>query len=57
MGHNGGVKGYTADVAYLPARQATIVVMANGDDRNPVQGGTVTDAVTVNIANVILGRR
>jgi len=57
LGHNGGVKGYTADVAYLPARQATIVVMANGDDRNPVQGGTVTDAVTVNIANVILGRR
>jgi D-alanyl-D-alanine carboxypeptidase len=57
VGHNGEVKGYIDDVAYLPSRQATIVVMANGNNRSPVGDGTVTDAATVSIANIILGRR
>lgn len=34
LGHNGEVKGYTDDIAYLP-----------------------TNAVTVSLANIILGRR
>jgi hypothetical protein len=51
------VKAFTDDVAYLPSRQATIVVMANGNTRSSLQGGTVTDAATVCIANIILGRR
>jgi len=31
IGHNGGLPGFTTDAWYLPALQATIVVIANGD--------------------------
>lgn len=56
LGHNGEVKGYTDDVAYLPSRQATIVVMANGDNSTDLPNELVTDGATVSIANILLGR-
>jgi D-alanyl-D-alanine carboxypeptidase len=55
LGHNGINNSYTDDVFYMPSRQITIVVMANGNN-TAVLGQTVTDAATVSIADILLGK-
>jgi D-alanyl-D-alanine carboxypeptidase len=56
IGHNGGIPGYTSDVFYLPARQATVIVLANGvnDQFESFFGESVSDAAAVSIADLAL---
>jgi D-alanyl-D-alanine carboxypeptidase len=59
LGHNGGTTGYQADMFYLPARNATIVLLING---SPAQGsgssgtGSLSDAAAISMAEIVLGR-
>jgi len=56
LGHVGVVPGYTADMFYLPARKATIIVLANGynDQFQASAGEPVSDAAAVSIAQIVL---
>ena len=56
LGHNGQANAYTSDVLYLPARNATIVVLTNGYNPNfaATQGGNVSDAAAVSLAQIAL---
>jgi D-alanyl-D-alanine carboxypeptidase len=57
LGHNGGTSGYTADMFYLPARRATIIVLANAQNlqfQATREGETVSGAATVSIARTML---
>jgi D-alanyl-D-alanine carboxypeptidase len=57
LGHNGGTTGYQADMFYLPARNATIVVLINGTPASGgrLQGDTLCDAAAISIAEIVLG--
>lgn len=56
LGHTGVAPGYTADMFYLPARKATIVVLANGYNVQfqASAGEPVSDAAAVSIAQIVL---
>jgi D-alanyl-D-alanine carboxypeptidase len=56
LGHNGGTAGYQTDMFYLPARNATIVLLING---TPASGGragndALCDAAAISIAEIVL---
>lgn len=58
LGHNGGTTGYQADMFYLPARNATIVLLINGTPTGAggrVGDGTLCDAAAISIAETVLG--
>jgi hypothetical protein len=40
IGHDGGLPGFTTDAWYLPALQATIVVIVNSDAQAALKPGT-----------------
>ena len=56
LGHKGAVSGYNADMFYLPAQKATIIVLANA--RNPSflvsYGEDIGDAAAISIAQIVL---
>jgi D-alanyl-D-alanine carboxypeptidase len=58
LGHDGSAPGYTSGMFYLPARKATIIILANGDntDFDAATGWDqrVTDAAAVSIAQIVL---
>ena len=58
LGHNGGTTGYQADMFYLPARNATIVLLINGspaEGTGPSGNGSLSDAAAISIAEIVLG--
>ena len=58
LGHNGGTTGYQADMFYLPARNATIVLLINGSPAKgsgPSGNGSLSDAAAISIAEIVLG--
>jgi D-alanyl-D-alanine carboxypeptidase len=56
LGHIGVAPGYTTDMFYLPARRATIIVLANGYNVQfqASAGEPVSDAAAVSIAQIVL---
>jgi D-alanyl-D-alanine carboxypeptidase len=52
LGHEGSIPGYNTDVQYLPARNATIVVLANTDISN-AQGHSPVSTIFSALAQVI----
>jgi D-alanyl-D-alanine carboxypeptidase len=52
LGHNGGTNGYQADMFYLPARNATVVLLLNGTPAT--SGGSLGDAAAVSLAEISL---
>jgi D-alanyl-D-alanine carboxypeptidase len=56
LGHNGETNTYTADMVYLPAKDATIVVLTNGNNTAFVasNGDLVSDAAAVSLAQIVL---
>jgi D-alanyl-D-alanine carboxypeptidase len=56
LGHNGGTAGYQADMFYLPARNATIVLLINGTPARPAGDDSLSDAAAVSMAEIVLGR-
>jgi D-alanyl-D-alanine carboxypeptidase len=56
LGHNGQADAYTSDMLYLPAKNATVVVLANGYNPNfaATMGGNVSDAAAVSMAQIVL---
>lgn len=56
LGHIGVAPGYTTDMFYLPAGNATIIVLANGynDQFEASAGEPVSDAAAVSIAQIVL---
>ena len=56
LGHNGQANAYTSDMLYLPAKNATVIVLANG--YNPsfaaTNGENVSDAAAVSMAQIVL---
>jgi D-alanyl-D-alanine carboxypeptidase len=56
LGHSGVAPGYTSDMFYLPARKATIIVLANGynEQFQASAGEPVSDAAAVSIAQIVL---
>jgi D-alanyl-D-alanine carboxypeptidase len=58
LGHNGGTTGYGADMFYLPARNATIVLLINGspaEGTGPSGTESLSDAAAISIAEIVLG--
>lgn len=58
LGHNGGSTGYQADMFYLPARNATIVLLINGTPprgSGPAGNGSLADAAAISLAEIALG--
>ena len=55
LAHEGQIPGYNTQIAYLPSRKATIVVIANSDISNP-QGVTPVTAIYNALARVIAPR-
>ena len=56
LGHNGGTTGYQADMFYLPARNATIVLLINGTPAKGLPGNeSLSDAAAISIAETVLG--
>jgi D-alanyl-D-alanine carboxypeptidase len=57
LGHDGSVTGgYTADMFYLPAARATIVVLVNGRNLpfEAAEGEAVSDAAAASIAQIVV---
>lgn len=56
LGHDGSVPGYTADMFYLPAKKAAVIVLVNGRNTTfeAFHGETVSDAAAVSIAQIVL---
>ena len=56
LGHKGEVSGYNADMFYLPAKDATIIVLANANDPQFLAstGEDVGDAAAISIAQIVL---
>ena len=52
LGHEGSIPGFNTDVQYLPARNATIVVLANTDISN-AQGHSPVSTIFSALAQVI----
>jgi D-alanyl-D-alanine carboxypeptidase len=56
LGHNGQANAYNSDMLYLPAKSATVIVLANG--YNPsfaaTKGENVSDAAAVSMAQIVL---
>jgi D-alanyl-D-alanine carboxypeptidase len=56
IGHNGGLPGFTTDAWYLPALQATIVVIANSDAAVQEQAfGDPADHLFTRLAKIVPG--
>ena len=56
LGHDGSVPGYTADMFYLPAKKAAVIVLVNGRNTmfEAARGEAVSDAAAVSIAQIVL---
>lgn len=54
LGHNGIVPGYEADMWYLPAKGASIIVLLNGEILTGTTLQMVADAMVVSIAQIVL---
>jgi D-alanyl-D-alanine carboxypeptidase len=52
LGHEGSIPGYNTDVQYLPARNATIIVLANSDISN-AQGHSPVSTIFSALARVV----
>jgi CubicO group peptidase (beta-lactamase class C family) len=56
LGHNGQANAYTSDLLYLPAENATVIVLANG--HNPsftaAKDENVSDSAAVSMAQIVL---
>jgi D-alanyl-D-alanine carboxypeptidase len=52
LGHEGSIPGYNTDVQYLPARRATIIVLANSDISN-AQGHSPVSTIFSALARVV----
>jgi len=58
LGHNGGTTGYQADMFYLPARNATVVLLINGSPANGTGSSaneSLADAAAISLAEIALG--
>lgn len=56
LGHNGQNNAYTSDMFYLPAKNATVIVLTNGYNIpfTASNGANVSDAVAVSLAQIAL---
>jgi D-alanyl-D-alanine carboxypeptidase len=56
LGHKGAVSGYNADMFYLPAKKATIIVLVNARNTSFLAsyGEDIGDAAAISIAQIVL---